>query len=136
MTTAELTIGDPISSEPEVSREKLEEIFADICEHPLYDHELNGCLNCGICTATCPSAHYFDYSPREIVQLLWTENLEGIYDAMQEKIWGLRTVLHLCGALPVQQFTRRTGQHIARDLNQTRSAVSKRCAAALFPGHA
>ncbi len=26
-------------------------------------------------------------SPREIVQLLWTENLEGIYDAMQEKIW-------------------------------------------------
>jgi len=21
------------------------------------------------------------------VQLLWTENLEGIYDAMQEKIW-------------------------------------------------
>ena len=27
------------------------------------------------------------FSPREIVQLLWTENLEGIYDAMQEKIW-------------------------------------------------
>ena len=52
-----------------------------------FDHELNGCLNCGICTATCPSAHYYDYSPREIVQLLWTENLEGIYDAMQEKIW-------------------------------------------------
>ena len=40
-----------------------------------------------ICTATCPSAHYYDYSPREIVQLLWTENLEGVYDAMQEKIW-------------------------------------------------
>ncbi len=52
-----------------------------------FDHELNGCLNCGICTATCPSAHYYDFSPREIVQLLWTENLEGIYDAMQEKIW-------------------------------------------------
>ena len=81
------TIGDPLSDSPALERSELEEIFSDIQSHPLYDHELNGCLNCGICTATCPSAHYYDYSPREIVQLLWTENLEGIHDAMQEKIW-------------------------------------------------
>jgi heterodisulfide reductase subunit C1 len=81
------TIADPISAEAPLDREELEEIFNDLRNHPRYDHELNGCLNCGICTATCPSAHYYDYSPREIVQLLWTENLEGIHDAMQEKIW-------------------------------------------------
>lgn len=81
------TIGDPVSDAPVVPYEKLEEIFADIQSDMRYDHELNGCLNCGICTATCPAAHYYDFSPREIVQLLWTENLEGIYDAMQEKIW-------------------------------------------------
>ena len=80
-------IGDPVSDAPAVPREKLEAIFADIQADMRFDHELNGCLNCGICTATCPSAHYYDYSPREIVQLLWTENLEGIYDSMQEKIW-------------------------------------------------
>ena len=80
-------ISDPMSDKPVVPYEKLEEVFEDIRSHVLYDHELYGCLNCGICTATCPSAHYYDYSPREIVQLLWTENLEGIYDAMQEKIW-------------------------------------------------
>jgi heterodisulfide reductase subunit C len=80
-------IGDPVSDNSEVGREKLEEIFQDIQADIRYDHELNGCLNCGICTATCPAAHYYDFSPREIVQLLWTENLEGIYDAMQEKIW-------------------------------------------------
>src|SRR6516164_2371584 len=85
MTAAGTAIGDPVSSTPAVSRDKLEEVFEDIRSHVLYDHELHGCLNCGICTATCPSAHYYDYSPREIVQLLWTENLEGIYDAMQEK---------------------------------------------------
>jgi heterodisulfide reductase subunit C len=73
--------------ETAVDSDTLEGVFADIRAHPLYDHELNGCLNCGICTATCPSAHYYDYSPREIVQLLWTENLEGIFEAMQEKIW-------------------------------------------------
>ena len=80
-------IADPLSDKPVVPYEKLEEIFDDIRKHPVYDHEIHGCLNCGICTATCPSAQYYDYSPREIVQLLWTENLEGIYDAMQEKIW-------------------------------------------------
>jgi heterodisulfide reductase subunit C len=80
-------IGDPVTEGAPVEREKLEEIFQDIQADLRFDHELNGCLNCGICTATCPSAHYYDFSPREIVQLLWTENLEGIYDAMQEKIW-------------------------------------------------
>jgi len=75
-------IGDPVSDTPPVAREQLEEIFQDIQADLRFDHELNGCLNCGICTATCPAAHYYDFSPREIVQLLWTENLEGIYDAM------------------------------------------------------
>ena len=80
-------IGDPLSEAPARPREELEAIFGDIQADLRYDMELNGCLNCGICTATCPAAHYYDFSPREIVQLLWTENLEGIYDAMQEKIW-------------------------------------------------
>jgi heterodisulfide reductase subunit C len=86
-TRVERYIGDPVTESAPVERAKLEEIFADIQADLRFDHNLNGCLNCGICTATCPSAHYYDYSPREIVQLLWTENLEGIYDAMQEKIW-------------------------------------------------
>ncbi len=86
-TRVQSYIGDPVSEAPVVDRDTLEEIFQDIQGDLRYDHELNGCLNCGICTATCPAAHYYDFSPREIVQLLWTENLEGIYDAMQEKIW-------------------------------------------------
>ena len=86
MATAPL-IGDPLSPTPAVAQETLQAVFEDIRSHPLFEHELHGCLNCGICTATCPSAHYYDYSPREIVQLLLTENLEGIHEAMQEKIW-------------------------------------------------
>ena len=86
-TRVQKHIGDPLQGTQEVTREHMEEIFQDIQSDFRYDHEINGCLNCGICTATCPAAHYYDYSPREIVQLLWTENIEGIYDAMQEKIW-------------------------------------------------
>ena len=86
-TRVQNVIGDPLSATPVVAREKLEAVFADIQADLRYDFQLNGCLNCGICTATCPSAHFYDYSPREIVQLLWTENVEQVYDAMQEKIW-------------------------------------------------
>ena len=86
-TRVQKTIGDPIAEDTPLDREQLQSIFDDIQSDIRYDFELNGCLNCGICTATCPSAHYYDFSPREIVQLLWTENLEGIHDAMQEKIW-------------------------------------------------
>ncbi len=95
-------IGDPVSGKPVVPYEKLEQVFEDIRGHVLYDHELHGCLNCGICTATCPSAHYYDYSPREIVQLLWTENLEGIYDAMQEKIWACAQCYTCAARCPFQ----------------------------------
>jgi len=86
-TRIQNTVGDPVPDDTSLDRENLQEIFNDIQNDMRYDFELNGCLNCGICTATCPSAHYYDFSPREIVQLLWTENLEGIHDAMQEKIW-------------------------------------------------
>ena len=113
MASVALPIGDPLTSEPEVSQDELEQIFSDICEHPLYDHELHGCLNCGICTATCPSAHYFDYSPREIVQLLWTENLEGIYDAMQEKIWACAQCYTCAARCPFKNSPGGIGKHNA-----------------------
>lgn len=81
---------------------EMQEIFEDIKSDLRYDHELNGCLNCGICTATCPSAHFYDYSPREIVQLLWTENVEQIYDAMQEKIWACAQCMTCAARCPFQ----------------------------------
>jgi heterodisulfide reductase subunit C1 len=86
-TRVQAVVGDPLSPSPAVPRAELEQVFADIQADLRYDFQLHGCLNCGICTATCPAAHYYDFSPREIVQLLWTENLEGVHDAMQEKIW-------------------------------------------------
>ena len=114
-------------------RAKLEEIFNDIQSDMRYDHELNGCLNCGICTATCPSAHYYDFSPREIVQLLWTENLEGIYDAMQEKIWACAQCYTCAARCPFEQFARRPGDADARGGDQARHGVGEERAAAVQP---
>ena len=68
-TRVQALAGDPVSDAPVVPRAKLEEIFRDIQSDLRYDHELNGCLNCGICTATCPAAHYYDFSPRALMYI-------------------------------------------------------------------
>jgi predicted peroxiredoxin len=51
-TRVQQRAGDPVSEKPPVERAELEQIFKDIQSDLRYDHELNGCLNCGICTAT------------------------------------------------------------------------------------
>ena len=28
---------------------------------------LNACMNCGVCTAICPAAEFYDYDPREVI---------------------------------------------------------------------
>jgi heterodisulfide reductase subunit C len=52
-TRVQERIGDPASDKPPVTRAKLETIFKDIQSDLRYEHELNGGLNCGTCTATC-----------------------------------------------------------------------------------
>jgi heterodisulfide reductase subunit C len=54
-TRVQQRIGNPVSDKPPVTWAKLEVIFKDIQSDLRYDHELNGCLKCGICTATCPA---------------------------------------------------------------------------------
>lgn len=87
----------PVSIRPVARRELLDAIAEDIHSHPLYDHGLHGCQSCGICEGTCPSARHHDFSPREIVQLLWSDDLAGIHDAMQEKIWACAEC-YICAA--------------------------------------
>ena len=76
-TRVQAFIGDPVSDAPEVPREDLEEIFQDIQKDIRYDHELNGCLNCGACTATCRSEEHTSelQSRRNLVCLLRVDNI-------------------------------------------------------------
>lgn len=46
-----------------------------------------GCLNCGECTTGCPAARFYDFSPREMLQIAATGDATTLWDAMQEKIW-------------------------------------------------
>ena len=37
---------------------------------------LNSCMNCGVCTAICPAAEFYNYDPRVIVETVQRGNEE------------------------------------------------------------
>jgi heterodisulfide reductase subunit C len=52
-------------------------------------HEgLKACMNCGVCTAICPAAEFYDYDPRMLVSLVQSNDEEAIIDLLKsETIW-------------------------------------------------
>ncbi len=49
---------------------------------------LNACMNCGVCTAICPAAEFYDYDPRKIVDLVQSNDNEEIEKLLKsETIW-------------------------------------------------
>ncbi|MEM3851980.1 MAG: 4Fe-4S dicluster domain-containing protein [Methanomassiliicoccales archaeon] len=62
-------------------------VFSEMRSDYRYEEFVLGCLNCGECTTGCPSARFYDFSPREMLQVAMSEDPEVLMDAMQEKIW-------------------------------------------------
>ena len=49
---------------------------------------LNSCMNCGICTAICPAAEFYNYDPRVIVETVQRGNEEEIEELLKsDTIW-------------------------------------------------
>ncbi len=49
---------------------------------------LKACLNCGTCTAICPAAEFYDYQPRQVVDILQTRDEKKIEALLKsETIW-------------------------------------------------
>ncbi|MCX6223969.1 MAG: 4Fe-4S dicluster domain-containing protein [Bacteroidia bacterium] len=46
------------------------DILSQIQSDPRYAEACRSCLNCGVCTAICPAAGYYDYDPRVIMNLV------------------------------------------------------------------
>jgi len=72
---------------PEVTYEEKEKLFLEVKNDPRYEDFLYGCYECGICVSTCPSARFYDYSPRVIAQAMAREDVERVYDIISEDIW-------------------------------------------------
>lgn len=61
----------------------LDEVKADL----RFDDYLYGCYECGICVAACPSARFYDFSPRKIAQAVSREDADLVYTLMNDSIW-------------------------------------------------
>lgn len=71
----------------DVPLEEKQRLFDEVKADVRYHDYLYGCYECGICVAACPSAKFYDFSPRRIAQASAREDVELIYQQMQEDIW-------------------------------------------------
>ncbi|MGC1392615.1 MAG: 4Fe-4S dicluster domain-containing protein [Bacteroidales bacterium] len=53
-----------------------------------FEEGLNACMNCGVCTAICPAAEFYNYDPRKIVDEVQTKDDDKIKELLKsETIW-------------------------------------------------
>ena len=53
-----------------------------------FQEALNACMNCGVCTAICPSAEFYNYDPRKICDIVQREDDVEIEKLLRsETIW-------------------------------------------------
>ncbi len=71
----------------EVSYDDKEKLFEQVKTDMRFEDYLYGCYECGICVAVCPSARFYDFSPRRIAQAVAREDVELVYQQMEEDIW-------------------------------------------------
>ncbi len=71
----------------DVTDEVKERLFEEVKADLRYDHALYGCYECGICVAACPSARFYDFSPRVIAQAAAREDADLMYTLMNDSIW-------------------------------------------------
>jgi heterodisulfide reductase subunit C len=71
----------------DVTYQVKEDLFRQVKADMRFPDYLYGCYECGICVAACPSARFYDFSPRRIAQAAAREDIELIYQQMQEDVW-------------------------------------------------
>jgi heterodisulfide reductase subunit C len=71
----------------DVPLEDKQRLFDEVRADIRFKDYLFGCYECGICVAACPSARFYDFSPRRIAQAAAREDVELVYQQMQEDIW-------------------------------------------------
>ncbi len=71
----------------DVADEEKERLFNEIKADIRFNGYLYGCYECGVCVAACPSARFYDFSPRVITQVLAREDVEVAYTLMNDSVW-------------------------------------------------
>jgi heterodisulfide reductase subunit C len=87
VTTSALYKSSHVAGFADVPFEEKQRLFDEVQADMRFPDYLYGCYECGICVAACPSARFYDFSPRRVAQAAAREDVELVYQQMQEDIW-------------------------------------------------
>jgi len=76
-----------VAGHEDVPLAEKQRLFDEVVADMRYPDYLYGCYECGICVAACPSARFYDFSPRRVAQATAREDVELVYQQMEEDIW-------------------------------------------------
>jgi heterodisulfide reductase subunit C len=66
----------------------MENLYELLLKDVRFEEGLNACMNCGVCTAICPAADFYNYDPRQIADLVQTRDNNIILELLKgETIW-------------------------------------------------
>jgi heterodisulfide reductase subunit C len=66
----------------------MEKLYDLLLKDVRFEEGLNACMNCGVCTAICPAAEFYNYDPRKIVDTVQTKDDDEITELLKsETIW-------------------------------------------------
>ncbi|MDP3645154.1 MAG: 4Fe-4S dicluster domain-containing protein [Bacteroidota bacterium] len=64
------------------------ELYQELTRDVRFIEGLKSCMNCGICTAICPAAEFYDYDPRIIAAIVQSKDEERIEELLKcDTIW-------------------------------------------------
>jgi len=72
---------------PEVPYAEKLRLWEEVKADERFPDYMYGCYECGICVAACPSARFYDFSPRKIAQAASREDVELIFEQMNDDVW-------------------------------------------------
>ncbi|HVN57188.1 MAG TPA: 4Fe-4S dicluster domain-containing protein [Bacteroidales bacterium] len=68
--------------------EEMESLYNQLLKDVRFVEGLNACMNCGVCTAICPAAEFYNYDPRKIIDEVQDGNEEAIEELLKsDSIW-------------------------------------------------
>lgn len=64
------------------------ELYQQLSKDIRFIEGLKSCMNCGVCTAICPAAEFYDYDPRMIAAIVQSKDEAKIEELLKsETIW-------------------------------------------------
>ncbi len=64
------------------------ELYKELIKDIRITEGLKSCMNCGVCTAICPAAEFYDYDPRMIAGIVQSKDEERIEELLKsDSIW-------------------------------------------------